>query len=75
MALFCEAFYEEAKQSTPLRNAEQALKGLFSGFGKERSARSRVRKSSHFMSFHSINQEIIPELIEIIFIFHSINQI
>jgi hypothetical protein len=42
MALFCEAFYEEAKQSTPLRNAEQSSEELCSADSGKRDLREAV---------------------------------
>jgi hypothetical protein len=65
MRVFSVTYYAKqsnAKQSTQnktSRNAEPALKGWFSGFGKEKHAKPCSQKgnlSRHFTS----NQEIIP---------------
>jgi hypothetical protein len=62
MALCCEAFYvkqtNNAKQNK--RNAEPALKGWFSGFGKRSARESHGRFWQHCPAFSIVTHEIIP---------------
>jgi hypothetical protein len=61
MALICEAFYEkqsEAKQ----RNAEPALKGWFSGFGKTSAREEPWPQKSQLSRHFTLKQKIIPAI-------------